>query len=176
MEMRNCQASHNLKDTILIVIWLSIGGILFFQYGHINLLFPIILLGWIFVGVISWRLVQRRKIGNIVTLLLWVCVLCLPLSLIYLKYTSYQYDYALQEFILDASSVKDSSLEFSPYTDACDWHIWEEAFTSDYQARANDDFGIEVQWIVDFGNGSEYSIMMTPVSLRKWEVCVQPVR
>ncbi|MEJ5312644.1 MAG: hypothetical protein WHX52_23005 [Anaerolineae bacterium] len=174
METRSSQSSHNFKNIALIAIWLLIGGILFSRYGHINLLFPIILLGWILVGVIVWRIARQRKIGNIVILLVLVLVLWLSLSLIYLGYASYRYDYALREFLMYVASGKESKLEFLPYADTCDWHVWRRDFTTDYQAKINDNFGIEMQWVVEFVNGSEYSIVMVPISLRRWEVCVSP--
>jgi len=174
METRSSQSSHNFRNIALAAIWLLIGGILFFQYGHIILLFPIILLVWILGGVIVWRIARQRKIGNIIILLLLVLALCLPLSLIYLKYMNYQYDYALREFVLYVASEKESSLEFSPLSAKCAWDRWQDDFSTDYQARINDTFGVERQWIVRFGNSSEYFIVMIPISLGRWEVCVGP--
>jgi len=176
METRSSQSSHNFKNIALIAIWLLIGGILFFRYGHINLLFPIILLGWILVGVIAWRIIKQRRIGNLITLLLLVLALWLPLSCVYLIYANYEYEYALREFVVYVASERDSRLEFFPPSDICAWYGWEDDFTTDYQARVNDTFGVEWQWIVRFSNGLEYSITMVPVSLKRWEVCVRPLK
>ena len=130
METRNSQLRSNFKNIALIAIWLLIGGILFSQYGHINLLFPIVLLGWILVGIITWQTVKQRRIGNILTFLLLVLVLWLPLSGIYLVYANYEYKYALREFVIYVASEKENRLEFFPASDICTWYEWEGDFTT----------------------------------------------
>jgi len=174
METRDSQLSHNFKNVVLIAIWLLIGGILFSQCGHINFLFPIILFGWILVGVMAWRIIKQRSIGNLVTLLLLILALWLLLSCIYLVYTNYEYKHALREFVVYVANEREGRLEFFPPSDICAWYGWEDDFTTDYQARVNDTFGVEWQWIVKFRNGLEYTIRMVPVSLKRWEVCVWP--